>query len=92
MSAFCVCGMYMHDKGDLPYTLPPPCFYRNQRAFRVSERVRHLFLFVSGVELDEVRLLLEHLVPGCVLGKSVDLSCNHVSQRNQECDREPEKT
>lgn len=30
-----------------------------------------------------VILLLEHLVPGCMLGKLLDLSCNHASQRNK---------
>lgn len=35
----------------------------------------------------KVRLLWEHLVPGCILGKLLDLSCNHVSQRTHVYNR-----
>lgn len=46
--SMCLCEMGMYDWGGRLYH-PPSGFYRNWRADKVSERVKHLFLFVSAI-------------------------------------------
>lgn len=59
--------------------------------FLSNSNISSSLLAYEGVELkSKVRSLLDHLVPSCILARSLDLSCNHMSQRNQVCNLETE--
>lgn len=45
--------------------------------FLSNSNVPSSLLAHEGVELSRVGLVLDHLVPGCNLGKSLDLSFSH---------------